>query len=160
MNPMDESVRFRAMRWWDIPAVHAIEITVFPVDPWSVEQFWSELAQPTRNYLVAEVDGQIAGYAGSFVLSPQADVQTIAVSPAHQGRGLGAALLTQLIEDAHRSGASEMLLEVRSDNGSAMAMYEKFGFERISRRPNYYAASVDAHVMRLRPLPVEASHVK
>ena len=80
------AIHLRAMQWPDITEVHAIETSVFAVDHWSVEQFWSELAQPTRHYVVAVDDGVIVGYAGCFVLPPDADVQTIAVSPAATGR--------------------------------------------------------------------------
>jgi ribosomal-protein-alanine N-acetyltransferase len=44
------------------------------------------------------------------------------------------------------------MLEVRSDNGPAIALYDRFGFERISSRTDYYGPSVDALIMRLRPL--------
>ena len=146
------------MRWWDIPAVHAIETSIFMTDPWSVEQFWSELSQPTRRYFVAEIDGAIVGYAGSFVLTPEADVQTMGVAADQRGRGIGALLLTTLIEQAIQAQATQLILEVRSDNGAAIAMYQRFGFERISSRPNYYAPDVDALIMRLRPLAVVVSH--
>ena len=146
------------MRWWDIPAVHAIETSIFMTDPWSVEQFWSELSQPTRRYFVAEIDGAIVGYAGSFVLTPEADVQTMGVAADQRGRGIGALLLTTLIEQAIQAQAAQLILEVRSDNGAAIAMYQRFGFERISSRPNYYAPDVDALIMRLRPLAVAVSH--
>ncbi len=146
------------MRWWDIPAVHAIETSIFMTDPWSVEQFWSELSQPTRRYFVAEIDGAIVGYAGSFVLTPEADVQTMGVAADQRGRGIGALLLTTLIEQAIQAQATQLILEVRSDNGAAIAMYQRFGFERISSRPNYYAPDVDALIMRLRPLAVAVSH--
>lgn len=146
------------MRWWDIPAVHAIETSIFMTDPWSVEQFWSELSQPTRRYFVAEIDGAIVGYAGSFVLTPEADVQTVGVAADQRGRGIGALLLTTLIEQAIQAQAAQLILEVRSDNGAAIAMYQRFGFERISSRPNYYAPDVDALIMRLRPLVVAVNH--
>lgn len=146
------------MRWWDIPAVHAIETSIFMTDPWSVEQFWSELSQPTRKYFVAAVGETIVGYAGSFVLSPEADVQTIGVAVDHQGQGIGALLLTTLIEHAICAQAIQLILEVRSDNDAAIAMYRRFGFERISSRPNYYAPDVDALIMRLRPLVVVVGH--
>ena len=146
------------MRWWDIPAVHAIETSIFMTDPWSVEQFWSELSQPTRKYFVAAVDETIVGYAGSFVLSPEADVQTIGVAVDHQGQGIGALLLTTLIEQAIQAQATQLILEVRSDNAAAIAMYQRFGFERISSRPNYYAPDVDALIMRLSPLALVADH--
>lgn len=146
------------MRWWDIPAVHAIETSIFMTDPWSVEQFWSELSQPTRRYFVAQIDGAIVGYAGSFVLSPEADVQTMGVAADQRGRGIGALLLTTLIEQAIQAQATQLILEVRSDNAAAIAMYQRFGFERISSRPNYYAPDVDALIMRLRPLALVADH--
>ena len=45
-----------------------------------------------------------------------------------------------------------MLLEVRSDNPSAIAIYQRFGFERISLRRDYYERGNDAIIMRLRPI--------
>ena len=147
------AITLRPMRWPDIEAVHAIETSVFEVDPWTAEQFWGELAQPTREYVVADVDGAIIGYAGAYLLAPDADVQTIAVSPAAQGKGVGRLLLEQLIAIAVDADCSQLLLEVRSDNESAIAMYERFGFEAISTRRDYYATGVDARIMRLRPLP-------
>lgn len=142
----------RPMRWPDIEAVHAIETSVFEVDPWSAEQFWGELAQPTREYVVAEDAGTIIGYAGAYLLPPDSDVQTIAVAPAEQGRGVGRILLEELIAIAVRHDCAQLLLEVRSDNESAIGMYERFGFESISKRRDYYASGVDALIMRLRPL--------
>lgn len=149
------AVSVRPMRWPDIEAVHAIEVAVFEVDPWSAEQFWGELAQPTREYIVAEDDGVIIGYAGAYLLPPDSDVQTIAVAPEAQGRGIGRLLLEELIAIAVRHDCAQLLLEVRSDNESAIAMYERFGFESISKRRDYYASGVDALIMRLRPLTAE-----
>jgi ribosomal-protein-alanine N-acetyltransferase len=146
------AIDVRPMRWPDIEPVHRLESELFTVDPWSIEQFWSELAQQSRAYAVA-VDGErIIGYAGAFLLAPDSDVQTIAVSPRDQGRGVGAILLTWLIEQAVAQGCRQMLLEVRSDNVPAIAMYERFGFERISVRRDYYERGVDAVIMRLRPI--------
>ena len=146
------AVDVRPMRWPDIEPVHRLESELFTVDPWSIEQFWSELAQQSRAYAVA-VDGErIIGYAGAFLLAPDSDVQTIAVSPRDQGRGVGAILLTWLIEQAVAQGCRQMLLEVRSDNVPAIAMYERFGFVRISVRRDYYERGVDAVIMRLRPI--------
>ena len=63
-----------SMRWWDIDAVHALEGELFPDDAWSAEQFWQELAQSTRRYLVAREGDDVIGYAGVFVLPPDADI--------------------------------------------------------------------------------------
>jgi ribosomal-protein-alanine N-acetyltransferase len=92
------------------------------------------------------------GYFGLFALAPEADVQTIAVSPKAQGKGLGSLLLNELISQALDRGCDQLMLEVRSDNDSALALYARFGFEEVTVRRNYYAPSVDAIVMRQRPL--------
>jgi len=140
------------MRWWHIDEVMSLERQLFPVDAWTVEQFWAELAQPTRSYVLAIQDDAVLGYAGLFALAPEADVQTIAVSPKAQGRGIGGLLLEELIDQARAQGCTQLVLEVRSDNEAALAMYTRRGFEQLSTRRDYYAPGVDAHVMRLQPL--------
>ena len=140
------------MRWWHIDQVHELEQQLFPVDAWSKEQFWSELAQPTRRYVVAIEGGSVLGYYGLFALAPQSDVQTIAVSPEAQGRGLGAQLLNSLIEEALAQGCEQVMLEVRSDNAAALALYARCEFEALNVRADYYAPGVDAVVMRQKPL--------
>lgn len=56
---------------------------------------------------------------------------TIGVGKAYQRQGIAAALLQALVDEAKRQGASRMLLEVRVDNDPALALYHRFGFERI-----------------------------
>ena len=147
-----DGTALRRMRWWDVPAAHAIETEIFP-DPWSVETFWSELAHvpETRHYLVAEQDGEVVGYAGLVCTGGQADVQTVAVDAGQQGRGLGGELLRALLAEARRRGATEVLLEVRAENAVAQQLYAAHGFERIGVRRGYYRpGGTDAHVLRLR----------
>ena len=94
-------VILRDMTPADIPAVHELELRLFPVDAWPLQMFAAELAQAqTRRYLVAERAGRIVGYAGLMCIQPIADVQTIAVVPEQEGRGIGSALLTELIRKA------------------------------------------------------------
>ncbi|MFI5532387.1 ribosomal protein S18-alanine N-acetyltransferase [Kitasatospora sp. NPDC051853] len=148
------SVRLRPMCWWDIEPVIALEQELFPEDAWSRGMFWSELADTgpggTRHYTVAELDGALVGYAGLMAIGVEGDVQTIAVAPGHQGAGLGARLLTDLIDESARRGCTELLLEVRVDNLGAQRLYERHGFEPVGIRRGYYQpANVDALVMRL-----------
>ncbi len=136
------------MRWWHLDDVAVLEAELFPHDRWSHAQFWSELAQPTRRYWVALAGQEVLGYAGLFVLAPDADVQTIAVAPSAQGRGLGRELLQVMITAAQVDGASAIMLEVRAGNSSAIALYEHAGFTRIHVRKAYYPDGEDALILR------------
>jgi ribosomal-protein-alanine N-acetyltransferase len=149
-------VRLRRMRWWDVEAVQALDAEVFGATAWSAAMFWSELAAgESRWYVVAETpDGALAGYGGLLAGGSEADVQTLAVAPRLQGRGIGTLLLRALTAEAARRGATSLLLEVRADNEAAIALYTRQGFERISLRRRYYQpGDLDAWVMRRRPLP-------
>ncbi|MBL1081466.1 ribosomal protein S18-alanine N-acetyltransferase [Streptomyces actinomycinicus] len=143
------------MRWWDIDPVLELEKDLFPEDAWSRGMFWSELAhargpEANRRYLVAESDGRIVGYAGLASSGELADVQTIAVARDHQGTGLGARLLTELLRAATAFECHEVMLECRVDNVRAQKLYERFGFAPIGFRRGYYQpGNVDALVMRL-----------
>ena len=147
-----QSAQVRIMRWWDVPAVHDIETRSFPDTAWSIETFWIELAgvPETRRYWVAEVGGAVVGYAGVMVVGNEADVQTIAVAPDHRGAGLGASLLSQVVTEAQQRNCSQIVLEVAADNEAALHLYERYGFEPLAKRSNYYGRGRDALVMRVR----------
>ncbi|BCT77002.1 ribosomal-protein-alanine acetyltransferase [Sinomonas cyclohexanicum] len=147
-------VVLRDMTEADVPAVHALERALFPIDAWPEQMFRDELSQPeTRRYYVAEEAGpqgrRIIAYAGLMCVEPIADVQTIAVVPEREGRGIGSAVLTELIAEARRRRAADVLLEVRADNPRAQELYRRFGFTHIHTRRRYYRDGVDALIMQL-----------
>jgi [ribosomal protein S18]-alanine N-acetyltransferase len=150
------SVLVRPLLPDDLPAVLALEPTLFPYDTWSEATWREELAgvPDVRDYVVAEQAGKVVGYAGLMVSIDQADVLTIGVDPASQGRGVGRALLAALIDAARQRRCADLLLEVRADNRPALRLYESYGFERIARRRGYYTgadgARLDGLVLRLR----------
>ena len=107
--------RIRAMRWWDIPQVHDIEVECFPDDSWSIDQFWRELAGATREYLVAvDEDHAVVGYAGVFVLAPDSDLQTVAVRPDRRGRRIGRELLDACVRAPAGVHWNHMLAHISS----------------------------------------------
>jgi len=151
-GPRPRASTLRPMRQADMPAIMALERELFPDDAWTPEMFASEFAQSAsrRLYLVAEEGDAVIGYAGMmFTGGPQADVLTLAVDPAHWGRGAGTALLCALIDAAARRGHAEVVLEVRKDNPRARRLYLRHGFTEVGIRRGYYQPSgVDAVVMR------------
>lgn len=146
------TIRLREMKQADMPAIILLERELFPEDAWTPEMFAAEFAQPPsrRLYLVAEDGNALVGYAGMmFTGGSQADVVTLAVTPARWGEGAGTALLTALVDEADKRGYEEVLLEVREDNPRARRLYLRHGFAEVGIRRGYYQPSgVDAVVMR------------
>lgn len=146
------TITYSPLRWWELALARDIEHELFPTDSWTAEQFWSELAQPSRTYLAGHDGEELVAYAGLSQVGSDADIQTVAVSAAHQGRGIARGMLERLLAEADASGVTHTFLEVRADNGPALAIYSRLGFEEISRRARYYADGSDAVIMR-RPRP-------
>ncbi len=150
----------RDVHWTDLPLLAGLEREMFPGDAWDERTWWAELAgRPRRSYVVAvdpaaaETDPpeppRIAGYAGVDLAGDTADVMTVAVRAAYRGRGVGDALLSEIVCRAAASGAAALLLEVRADHGAALALYRRHGFEQVAVRRRYYQPDdVDALVLR------------
>ena len=132
-----------------------LETILFPGDdPWSARAFRDEISRGLP-YFAAREDGQLVGYAGlGFTAGPpqaEAEVHTIGVDPAHQGRGIGRALLDALLATADEVHAT-VFLEVRTDNEPARRLYEKTGFAVVGLRKRYYRPSMaDAYTMKRDP---------
>lgn len=128
----------RLMTLEDLDAVLAIEVVSFS-SPWSRNSFVSELTlNPRATYIVAEMDGEIVGYAGMWVIFDEAHVTTIAVKPEARRKGIGETLMRSLAMVASLAGAARATLEVRVSNIRAQSLYEKLGFKKAGLRKRYY----------------------
>ena len=107
--------------------------------PWSEDSVRSELDNPLSLWLVAEENGEVAGYIGSQTVLGEADMMNVAVAPACRRRGIAAALVEALIGALDAGGAYALTLEVRASNEPALALYRGLGFCEIGRRKNYYS---------------------
>lgn len=135
------------MRKRHLPEVLAIEAEVYP-RPWSSKLFDDELGRRGRWYVVARCGEQVVGYAGLLMIADDGHVATVAVRPSWQGRGVGRALLAELVRGALELGANQLTLEVRVSNEPAQALYRRFGFAPAGARKAYYADNgEDALVM-------------
>lgn len=127
----------REMNASDVTAIAELEKCCFS-DPWSENSIASELNNPLSYWLVAEVDGEVAGYVGSQSVLDAADMMNLAVSPKYRMQGIGQALVRNLVQHLQQNNVIALLLEVRVSNAPAIALYEKMGFVQVGRRPNYY----------------------
>jgi ribosomal-protein-alanine N-acetyltransferase len=141
------------MRSRDLNDVLIIERAVFP-HPWSRRIFVEELAQRTsRSYRAAWVGTRLVGFAGQMYIDDEVHVNNIAIDPAWQGLGLGAAVLLDLVRTGLAHGARHLTLEVRVGNMPALALYKRFGLAPVGIRRNYYPETgEDALVMWARDI--------
>ena len=118
-------------------------------DPWSEKSVASELTNPLACWLVAEVDGKVAGYIGSQTVMDESDMMNVAVHPDHRRKGVAEALVLELVETLKKRESHCLTLEVRASNEPAKALYEKLGFAQVGLRKNYYRnPKEDALILR------------
>ncbi len=138
----------RPARPEDLEAIHAIEVASFG-DPWSLASFRGMLTQPQVIATVANLGEEVVGYCIAWHLADEAEVANLAVAKRARGRGVGAALLDDLLATLEARGGATVYLEVRAGNEAARALYRSRGFAETGRRRGYYRAPVeDAVVMR------------
>ncbi|MGI6257889.1 MAG: ribosomal protein S18-alanine N-acetyltransferase [Anaerovoracaceae bacterium] len=118
-------------------------------DPWSRDAFRKELTEnDIAFYLVAEIGGDIVGYAGLWVVGDEGHITNVAVHPDYRGKSVGSALVHTLLDYTIEVGLRRHTLEVRPSNEGALALYKKFGFVEAGRRPGYYSdTGEDAIIM-------------
>jgi [ribosomal protein S18]-alanine N-acetyltransferase len=133
----------------DIEAIAALDERSFPPrERWSHQLWADELTSHDRFVLVAaDHTGHLVGVA-TFQLGDEViDLHRVMVEARWRRMGVARDLLRAGFLYASTHGCSRMLLEVRDDNDTALALYEQFGFRVIDTRKNYYGQGLDALVM-------------
>jgi ribosomal protein S18 acetylase RimI-like enzyme len=100
------------------------------------------LLKPDTVFLLATADDTLVGYglahvmgagetwaADTWVTGPRiGEIESLAVVPAHRGRGLGSELLDRLEQALHDQGVTDLALGVLPGNVGAMRLYERRGY--------------------------------
>lgn len=107
-----------------------------------------ELARTWARVRVAKGKG-LLGYVLFWHVTDEIHLLNVAVDPAHRRRGIGRALVLDVIAYARAHGAAKVLLEVRASNAAAIALYEGLAFERFNVRRRYYDDGEDGIEMML-----------
>lgn len=126
----------RRLTYADLPQVIAIERRAFPA-PWSLAMFVLELSKPAGICLAAVEGKTVVGYMICSRYDTVWHVMNIAVDPKLQQRGIGSAMLNQLLAEVGDDGA-RYTLEVRQSNAAAIRLYERYGFRAAGVRRRYY----------------------
>lgn len=122
---------------------------------WGWAAYYAELQGTNRELMLIAKPvtikiASIAGYIVAREAAGELHINNVAVRPEYRRRGIGAALLGRILQEARRRKANTAFLEVRSANLAAQALYEKNGFKAIARRADYYSEPrEDAVVMNL-----------
>ena len=122
----------------DVTAMAELDKICFAA-PWSEESFRFEVNEnPRALYIVAEVDGRLAGYAGMWHIVDEGHITNVAVHPDFRRKHIGQAIISVLLGAAEEVGAMSQTLEVRVSNEPAQKLYSKFGFKSAGVRKGYY----------------------
>lgn len=107
--------------------------------PWSKRMLGEELENQCAAFLVAEdEDGKVLGYAGLLVMMDEGYITNVAVFPEYRRMGVAAKIIEVYMNFAKANRLAFLTLEVRPSNAAAIALYQRFGFEEVGRRKNYY----------------------
>lgn len=159
-----EALRIEAMTLTDLDAVVTIDLASFHAgdlprdrDPRIAceERLREELGRGFAHLRVArensasEERARILGYTLFWHVEDELSLLNVAVDPTVRRRGVGRALMADLLDYAAKKAVSKILLEVRRSNLPAIALYESLGFETFNVRKRYYSDDEDALEMWL-----------
>ena len=109
-------------------------LTVVDLTPEEAVRIWRGRNAAGVRTVVAAEDGQILGTA-SLILEHKfihkggtiGHIEDVAVRPGHQGKGVGSAVVRDLVELARQSGCYKVILSCNDEN---TAFYSRVGFRR------------------------------
>jgi ribosomal protein S18 acetylase RimI-like enzyme len=127
-RPIPAGLIIRPMQTEDLPAVTQLDTTAF-------DQIWRKSLPALQRAFsqsspatVAIYDGEIVGYQISTRNSFGVHLARLAVRPTFQGKGLGYAIVQDLLRRIYRMGVFRLTVNTQSDNGTSLSLYHKIGF--------------------------------
>lgn len=136
----------------DMPAVQAMyahyvlnELATFELVPPSLEEMCARrqaILDTRLPYLVAQIDHEIVGYAYAASYRPRPAYRytvedSVYLSPEHTGKGIGAALLAEVIRRCEQGPWRQMVAVITQGGTAGSAeMHSKLGFVEVGRMPD------------------------
>ena len=106
------------------------------------------LSLPGADCLVAEAEGEIAGFLLAEHAGRRAHLITLDVLERYRRRGIGTALLRAMEEKLAAGGVEHIELETATDNDAAVAFWHKHGYRTLGVLKRYYSNDLDAYFMQ------------
>jgi ribosomal protein S18 acetylase RimI-like enzyme len=100
------------------------------------------IAKGDQQTCIVEADEKAVGTIRITLDGTSGGVYGFAVTPAMQGRGIGRQALHLMCEDLARRGATQISLEVATQNESALNLYLSLGFEKVTTE-DYFSIPVE-----------------
>lgn len=141
------SIVYRKMDLSDVPYVYNEEIKIFGKSLGEKTLYNEIMYNDMSKYFIALVDGKRAGYVGSWMTLPNAEILNMFVSEKYRGLGIGKELMGKVIEVCNELEIDNLTLEVRESNLFAIKIYETLGFKVAALRKNYYSNGENALLM-------------
>lgn len=130
--------------------------------PWTLGNF-EDSVRSGYDVQTLLVNDDVCAYRVSMNVLDEIHLLNLAVHPAHQGQGCARYLLDDLCQWGIAQGKTSVWLEVRPSNHRARLMYERYGFQLVGRRKNYYPLTAtqreDALIMNFPLTPLFMSQV-
>lgn len=142
-------IRVRIAKSSDLDDIYDLDVQTFAM-PWSKEALSYDILENDNAFvIVAEYEGEFAGYADIWTVLDEADLNSIAVRVDFRRKGIGDAIMIAMTEMLSASGVATINLEVRVSNMPAIKLYKKYGFNECGVRPGYYLDNgEDALIMK------------
>ena len=126
----------------DAEALVAIHGEAF-ARPWSADDFRTLVSDRSVYALALRRESmfgnrRMLGFVLVRAAADEAEILTIAVAPAAQGRGHGRRLMEEIQRRLYVDRVRALFLEVDRDNAPAVRLYRSLGFEVIGERKGYY----------------------
>ena len=121
-----------------LESVYIIETECFS-HPWSKQSLENELNNDTSLFWVATENNDVIGYIGMSVVIDEGYIFNVAVSETYRKKGVGSALINEIVTYGKKNNLCFITLEVRESNMNAQSLYSKFGFIKVGERKNYYS---------------------
>ena len=121
--------------------VAALESKVFHA-PWS-EKSLALLCTDTAVGVICLENDRVVAYGGMLTVLDEGQITNVATDPDFCRMGYGAAVVEALLAQAQERNLSQITLEVRESNAAAIALYRRFGFETVGKRPGFYSHPIE-----------------